>query len=211
MRPRLPPIYLIMITALFHEAVNAAETRFVPLDQMGRPLTAKSLQQRQEWPCIFDQRTGLTWEGKTQAKGLHHRHNTFNWFDTNHTRNGGLAGEPAYQECREAAPQSICDTQRFINAVNEEGLCNAHDWRLPHREELRSLVDYRVPYPGPATDTQAFPNALAQFYWSADANARAPREAWGIGFAFGFDYAYFKNDRVHVRLVHGQPQDSPQK
>jgi len=28
-------------------------------------------------------------------------------------------------------------------------------------------------------------------------------EAWGIGFAHGFDYAYFKSNRVRVRLVRG--------
>jgi len=65
-------------------------------------------------------------------------------------------------------------------------------------------VDYRTPYPGPTIDKQAFPNAIAQFYWSADTAAAEPSEAWGIGFAFGFDYAYFKTNRVHVRLVRGK-------
>lgn len=190
-----------MITALLHGAVNADESRFVPLGHNGKPLSATERSQLQEWPCTLDQNTGLIWEGKTQATGLHYRNDTYNWFDPDHTRNGGLAGAPAGQECRQDTQQAVCDTQDFIAAVNAEKLCNANDWRLPRREELRSLVDYRIPYPGPAIDTQAFPNAVAQFYWSADTNASEPREAWGIGFAFGFDYAYFKDNRVHVRLV----------
>ena len=201
MRQKLPLFYPIMITALLYGAVNAAESRFVPLDHAGQPISAVERKQLQEWPCILDQHTGLIWEGKTRTPGLHYRNNTYTWFDTDPSRNGGLAGEPTGQECQKANQQTACDTQSFIDAVNTERLCNANDWRLPHREELRSLVDYRIPYPGPTIDTRAFPNAVAQFYWSADANASEPREAWGIGFAFGFDYAYFKSDRVHVRLV----------
>jgi len=197
---------LIMITILLHGAVNADAFRFVPLDHNGKPLPLNEREQLQEWPCILDQSTGLIWEGKSRAAGLHYLNNTFNWFDPNHTRNGGLAGEPGNKQCREGAQKNACDTHRFVQAVNNEKLCNARDWRLPHREELRSLVDYDIPYPGPTIDTQAFPNSIAQFYWSADTNASEPLEAWGIGFSFGFDYAYFKSNRVHVRLVSSSQQ-----
>ncbi len=202
---------LIMITVLFHGSVDAKEPRFVPLDPNGAPLSADARRQLQEWPCILDQSTGLIWEGKSKAAGLHHRNNTFNWFDPNHTRNGGLAGEPGGKQCREGtrkedAQKNACDTRRFVQAVNRKGLCNAHDWRLPRREELRSLVDYSITYPGPTIDIRAFPNTIAQFYWSADTNASEPLEAWGIGFSFGFDYAYFKNNRIHVRLVSNNQQ-----
>lgn len=201
MRHTLPPTYLVMITALLHGAVNAEEARFVPLDSNGQPLSAADRNQLREWPCVLDQHTGLMWEAKFHAAGLHYRNNTFNWFDPDHTRNGGLAGEPGDTDCRDGAQQTVCDTQRFVQAVNAEALCRASNWRLPHREELRSLVDYTIPYPGPTLDHAAFPNAVAQFYWSADPNASEPREAWGIGFAFGFDYAYFKSNKVHARLV----------
>lgn len=194
-------ISLIMITILLHGAVNAEEPRFVPLGPDGKPLSADERRQWQEWPCILDQNTGLIWEGKSTTAGLHYRNNTFHWFDPNHTHNGGLAGEPGDRQCRKGAQKTACDTYRFVQAVNRAGLCNTHDWRLPHREELRSLVDYSIPYPGPTIDTQAFPNTIAQFYWSADSNASEPLEAWGIGFSFGFDYAYFKTNQVHVRLV----------
>jgi hypothetical protein len=194
-----------MITALLHGAINAAESRFVPLDASGKPLTTAERQQRQEWPCVLDQHTGLLWEGKSRSIGLHFRNNTYNWFNPDHTRNGGLAGEPGGRRCREGAHPQACDTHTFVQAVNNERLCNKANWRLPHREELRSLVDYRILYPGPTIDTKAFPNSIAQFYWSADTRASEPLEAWGIGFAFGFDYAYFKTNRVHVRLVSGSP------
>ncbi len=197
---------LIMITVLFLGAVDAGEPRFVPLGHNGEPLPASERKQLQEWPCILDQDTGLIWEGKSRTAGLHYRNNTFSWFDPNHTQNGGLAGQPGNKQCREGAQKNACDTHRFVQAVNDEGLCNAHNWRLPRREELRSLVDYSILYPGPTINMLAFPNTISQFYWSADSNASEPLEAWGIGFSFGFDYAYFKSNRVHARLVSSRQQ-----
>jgi hypothetical protein len=196
---KLSYILPAIITFLNLGAAYADEPRFVPLDHAGKPLPL-SEQTRSDWPCVFDRRTGLTWEVKTQQPGRHFYLNTYSWFDSESTRNGGLAGEPGGNDCRD----TVCDTQSFIRAVNQETLCGARDWRLPHREELRSLVDYQTPYPGPTIDTRAFPNAIAQFYWSADTSAAEASEAWGIGFAFGFDYAYFKTNRVHVRLVRGK-------
>lgn len=202
---KLSANYLVIITALLSGAVNAAEPRFVPLDAQGRPLSAKQRQLLQEWPCVLDRHSGLVWEGKSRDAGLHFHGNTYNWFNPDPTRNGGLAGEPSGRTCRDGDQQQACDTQRFVQAVNQEKLCNKSDWRLPEREELRSLVDYRAPYPGPTIDTRAFPNHLSRFYWSANTKASEPLEAWGIGFAFGFDYAYFKSNQVHARLVSGSP------
>jgi hypothetical protein len=207
MRHRLGLKYLVSITtvltALLSGAVNATEPRFVPLDSNGKALTTEQRRQLQEWPCVRDQHSGLLWEGKSRQAGLHFHDNTYNWFSSDHRRNGGLAGEPSGRDCRDGSQQQACDTQRFIDAVNKEKLCGQSDWRLPTREELRSLVDYRARYPGPAIDTRAFPNQRALFYWSANSKASEPLEAWGIGFAFGFDYAYFKSNKVHARLVSG--------
>lgn len=199
MLQKLSNILPMIITGLMTGVIHAGEARFIPLDHAGNPLPTNEHSQT-TWPCVLDRSTGLTWEVKSQQPGRHFHLNTYSWFDPDSTRNGGLAGEPGGQDCRE----SICDTQSFIRAVNQEALCGTQDWRLPHREELRSLVDYRIPYPGPTIDKQAFPNAVAQFYWSADTAAAKASEAWGIGFAFGFDYAYFKSNRVHVRLVRGK-------
>lgn len=197
-------ILLVLATVSWLPHGSASE-RFSRLNPKGNPLPP-STNHTDFWPCVLDRKTGLIWEVKTSTYGLHNYLNTFSWFNPDVALNGGLAGEPGGKACRQAP----CDTANFIKAVNQAGWCNAHDWRLPSREELRSLVIYNPSHPGPLIDTRFFPNASRQFYWSADTNATHPDEAWGIGFTFGFDYAYYKTDRVLVRLVR-QAHDIGQK
>lgn len=184
---------LILVTGF--RPVLADDGRFLRLDSQGQPLPIPS--SPQIWPCVLDRHSGLVWEVKTRQPGLHQRDRTFSWGQTGSELNGATSGNPDTANCN-AQP---CNTQALIQAVNQHDWCGAHDWRLPSREELRSLVDYRIPYPGPTLNTRYFPNALGQFYWSATPSASDRSEAWGIGFSFGFDYAYPKNNRVHVRLV----------
>ena len=188
--------FLLFAIISFWGPTGTASERFVPLNNQGNPLTSPA-DSTVEWPCVLDRQTGLTWEVKSNKPGLHHRDNTFSWFNPNPNHNGGIAGQPGGTKCR----NQPCDTRAFIQASNKAGWCNAHDWRLPAREELRSLVNYKITYPGPTLDSKAFPYAVTQFYWSANSDSKKPDEAWGIGFAFGFDYSYYKSNQAHVRLV----------
>jgi len=149
--------------------------------------------------CIFDKKTSLTWEVKTRDGGLRDARQTYSWYDSNIKSNGGFPGYRNRGKCA----FSSCDTRAYIGHVNNIKLCGRSDWRLPTREELRSLVDYLITYPGPTIDQNAFPNTISQFYWSATANANDKETAWGIGFSFGYDYAYFKSDHGYIRLVSG--------
>ena len=186
---------LILLMVTDSRLAGADEGRFQRLDAQGTPLANGTGES--PWSCVLDHQSGLIWETKTLEPGLHQRDRNFSWYQPDPRRNGGDAGDPGTQDCANAP----CNTQALVDAVNQQGWCGAHDWRLPTREELRSLVDYRIPYPGPSLDRRYFPHARAQFHWSATPSAANPEEAWGIGFAFGFDYAYFKGDRVPVRLV----------
>lgn len=167
--------------------------RFIPFNA-----TAKPAGPTLGGDCVRDTRNGLIWELKSRQPGLQYRHNTYSWFRRDADDNGGFAGYLNDGHC----DGSRCDTEGYVNAINQRQLCGLSQWRLPSRAELTGLVDYRIHYPGPVLDQQAFSNAVAQFYWSATADANDKDSAWGIGFAFGYDYAYFKSDAVRVRLVH---------
>ncbi len=178
----LLPIALLMVSVFRPLAAQASP--FQRLDSAGRPQSTAD----RPWACVQDLRTGLVWEVKTDDGGPHDGRRTFTWAPT--------------PPLGEACTKPPCDVQGLLRQVNREGWCGRHHWRLPRREELRTLVDYARPAPANLiVDPALFPHNQRGFYWAAE-TAADPDEAWGIGFTFGFDYAYFKTDRVYLRLVH---------
>ena len=172
--------------------------RFVKLNQQGLALTEQKLNyQHAAWSCVLDRKTQLVWEVKSTTDGLHNNANRYTWFNPQNEVNGGFMG---YKN-RELCQQSACDTWSYIEALNKQSLCSSTRWRLPNREELRSLIRYDIPYPGPTVERQFFPNTLAQYYWTGSPASDDRDSAWGIGFSFGFDYAYFKSHAGYVRAV----------
>jgi len=106
---------------------------------------------------------------------------------------------------------SGCDTEKFVAAVNAEALCGFTDWRLPKREELRSIIDYE----SRNLESSHFPNGRgdsvsAVDYWSATpyttTSASKPTisnqgdGAWKM-FTTGFGSPENKNTPLAVRLV----------
>jgi hypothetical protein len=175
----------------------SSNQRYVILD--GDSISGVSDNSPAKSSCVFDKKTLLTWETKTNDGGLQDRNQTYSWYEPNGQVNGGYPGYRRQGECKLA----FCDTKSYVAEINRQKLCGRSDWRLPQREELRTLVDYGIAYPGPTIDQRAFPNTVSQFYWSSTANANDAETAWGIGFSFGYDYAYFKSDHGYIRLVSG--------
>ena len=66
---------------------------------------------------VQDNVTGLIWEVKTDDGSIHDKDNKYTWQDA----------------------QDV-----FIAGLNAEKFGNYYDWRLPAREELRSIVDYSI-------------------------------------------------------------------
>ena len=171
---------------------NDPDERFIKLDAHGVPVGDPQA----SWDCILDLKTELIWEVKG-TEGLRYRGNTYTWYNPHLPQNGGAAGFRNGGHCR----GSRCDTHSYIDTLNRLGLCGLHTWRLPLREELRSLVDYQLHPPETAINSGYFPNTMPQFYWSATPDANDSESAWGIGFTFGYDYSYFKSDLGYVRAV----------
>ena len=76
------------------------------------------------------------------------------------------------------------------------------DWRLPSREELRSIVNYEK-Y-DPAADTEYFPEISLFFYcWSSTTSANSEGLAWNVNFSNGDDGYDDKSSSRYVRAVRG--------
>jgi hypothetical protein len=110
---------------------------FTKLDENGNVLLPDS----EDYVCIQDNNTGLIWETKTVQPGLRHNLHSYTWYSTLEedignnesigTKNGGTCFD--YENC---------DTEGYKNQINNTELCGLTNWRLPTREEARSLLNY---------------------------------------------------------------------
>lgn len=149
------------------------------------------------WACIRDNVTGLSWEVKTDS-GLRNRNSTYTWYNPDTSVNGGYAGMKNGGKCEE----SDCDTQAYIQAVNERGLCGAGDWRLPTKRELLSIVDNSRFKP--AVDRRFFPKTQPLYYWSSSTYAEEANSAWQVYYLYGEASPDDKNKNFYIRLVRGR-------
>lgn len=177
---------------------------FTRLDAVGDEVDDTTL----DWSCVRDNVTGLIWEVKLPFSdvSLHSSAHTYTWYLAE------LEQDPTGTQTSASASCSLteCNTTTFVTAVNEEGLCNYHDWRIPSHQELLSIVHFGRSS-APMIDVGHFPNTTENlgdpvWYWtnqsSADGTAEeVSRTAWAFDFTTGNDNFLLKSSGVHIRLV----------
>lgn len=161
-----------------------------------------------DWSCVRDNTTGLVWEVKTDDSELHGAGHVFSWYQEE--LNGGYEG--AEGSLGLTCDNEQCDTESFVAAVNQAGLCNFYDWRLPTHNELLSLVHYGN-VTGTKIDVNYFPYTddfvtSPLWYWTSQPSADgvsddASQTAWAIDFSTGNDNFLNKSTLGKVRLVRG--------
>ena len=173
---------------------------FTKLDSNGGALAASAT----EWSCVQDNVTGLIWEVKTNDDELHDKDDSYTWYDTDSATNGGAVGSADSQgnTCHgynASDTSTYCNIEAFAARVNSAGLCGAHNWRVPSRLELRSIVDYsRI---SPSIDVDYFPNTISSSYLSASAYAKDSASSWQVQFFYGYDTFQDRYYSYPVRLV----------
>ena len=174
---------------------------FTKLDSNGGALAASA----NEWSCVQDNVTGLIWEVKTNDDELHDKDDSYTWYDTDSATNGGAVGSADSQgnTCHgynASDTSTYCNIEAFAARVNSAGLCGAHNWRVPSRLELRSIVDYsRI---NPSIDVDYFPNTISNSsYLSASAYAKDSEGSWQVQFFYGYDTFLDRKNSYPVRLV----------
>ena len=145
------------------------------------------------WACTYDNNTGLMWEVKiADATHLRSMGHTYSWY-----RGDGREGELADGGACHAAGR--CDTIKYVQDVNEVGLCGYHDWRLPTPLELANIVDRGRK--SPAIDPIYFPNTPATLYWASSAVAGLRGVGWLRNFQNGGGAFELMDEPHSIRLV----------
>jgi len=103
------------------------------------------------------------------------------------------------------APVLEINTWKKVLAYCENLLLGGYeDWRLPNREELRSIVAYEKYSPA----IVYFPDTASNFYWSSSSVTNIPGDAYVISFGDGGDSRYPKSSVWYVRAVRGGQNQS---
>lgn len=145
-----------------------------------------------DWGCVYDNISRLTWENKTTDGGLH---------DVSHRFTNQVYD--AHDDPNDAA--------WLVASTNAEGLCGATNWRMPDASELQSIVDYGTGVPGETglmIDPAFFPNAGGYTWTGVRSRSYFPL-AWMLDFGLGETRSYKPHRALSVRLVRrGQVQQA---
>ncbi len=76
-------------------------------------------------------------------------------------------------------PVGWMESLDFIRKMNNEGTLGFHDWRLPNRRELRSLMSYQAKNPA-LPDHHPFVDLFLGWYWTSTTAAINTKYAWYI-------------------------------
>lgn len=176
------------------------------LDSTGAPLATQNQAWNPEgneadgtrWSCVRDNVTGLIWEVK-ESDPNHPRYggHTYRWWLDGNEFNGAFADQSTSGTCN----TGTCDTQSFVNWVNQNSLCGFSDWRMPSVAELSSIAV--LSHVIPAVDTAYFNDIKDPRFFTNQSLARDPSRAWYVYFSDGSVSFTNKGDASHVRLVRG--------
>lgn len=174
---------------------GASNKRFTPVAKAGGGQYALT-------ECVKDSLTGLEWEGKT-ASGPRAGSNTYTNYDSSAPGNGQKLINTTTADATAEDVAAPTNSIGYVKAVNGMALCGQSDWRLPTVAELRTLVDYAVPVPGPTINKARFPNTGAALNWSATPAADNRGHAWNVSFFNGYINFSNRSNRNYVRLIRG--------
>ena len=89
-------------------------------------------------------------------------------------------------------PMSWSEALNAIKAFNLSDLYGYHDWKLPNRKELFSLISHKTINPSIPTE-HPFTNLFTGYYWTSSSCVRLPNQAWYIHFGGARVFKGMKN------------------
>ena len=126
----------------------------------GTPQPVPRFKANAEGSFALDRLTGLIWPTTSRTPG---------------------PANPAPQGC--AAAGSALDWQQALDhtaCLNRNSFLGTSGWRLPNRNEMRSLIDYSKSAPALAAGHPFSDLSFGDTYWSSTSDAGRPERAWTV-------------------------------
>ena len=175
-----------------HITPDHATTGWIKLDNRGERIDID----KASWKCVTDPSTGLTWENKEATENTFSVRWSYTW-----QNNASLLGF-AEGSC---SGLSTCNTINFINYANRGKMCGFDDWRLPTLTEMKSIIDYDVPIPGPRICNCLFKHTQRSSYWTSTAATTNQQPTYyGLNFKTLEARVFPVHATLYVRLVRGK-------
>src|SRR5690554_3789408 len=103
------------------------------------------------YACVRDNYTQLVWEVKNdqpRKENLHSGTASYLWYNSDSETNGGSEGISSTVNDEYYCSIEPCNTEKFIEVVNEKNHCGLDNWRLPTYSEMASIANVRSSYDG---------------------------------------------------------------
>lgn len=194
---------------------------FTKLDENGVPIANQATpwdddDPASQWSCVKDENTGLIWEVK-KSFGLHAASNMYTWYQPDANLNGGDPGMAAVEGDCNGKEGLKGNTYDFINQVNQQNFCGFSDWRLPLREEYRTIINYgveqtpKINFLGRLTylatsyvDQNYFPHMTQRKHrWTAESDYNQPTKAWAFHPTDGRSETHEKGCTANGNITNG--------
>lgn len=120
---------------LFKDEQGQVSARYTKLNKEGSPLIdAEQVlpKESSDWSCVRDNASNLTWQ-VPQVNGDFAFDTTYYWADR---QNNNRDFSPATCHL-----DGDCNTNNLVRVANEQRLCSHTDWRLPTRNEWKTILD----------------------------------------------------------------------
>ena len=162
-------------------------------------ITGETVESKAEqWNCVYDTKNGLMWEVKSKSDKLRNSENLYSWFNPEFSTVKGVSDGG---RCK---GDINCDTNSYIEEMNQQKYCGHNDWRLPTREEMLGLINYGNGTNETKINTEYFPETLPSWYWTSSSNESHPEFAWYVLFKNGMPLNDLKENPKHIRLVRSE-------
>jgi hypothetical protein len=152
-----------------------------------------------------DNNTGLNWEEKDDADGIHDKDNPYTWTDIGGADDTNPDGTlftvflNGLNNTCDGAGVDACATDADCATIGNEvcGFAGHQDWRIPNIKELNGIVDYSTF--SPATSVPGL--TVSSDYWSSTSFADFHNFAMVQGYSSGNVGRITKSTGIHGRAV----------